>query len=157
MTQQQKWAYLITTWFKSGLSPKAPGTMGSLATLPLAWILISLYGTIGVLVGAVLIFIVGQKATRIVLKHSKNSDPGFVVIDEVVGQLLTFLFVAHLHQNVCFYILGFAFFRFFDIIKVWPASYFDKKVHTAFGVMMDDVVAGLYGAILLWLTYLFIF
>lgn len=158
MTKQQKWAHLIATWFKSGLSPKAPGTVGSLATLPLAWILISLYGTIGVLVGAVLVFIVGLKATRIVLKSEKgNTDPGFVVIDEVVGQLLSFALVAHLPQNIYIYVLGFAFFRFFDIIKVWPASYFDKKVHTAFGVMMDDVVAGIYAAILLGLTYLFIF
>lgn len=158
MTNQQKWAYLIATWFKSGLSPKAPGTIGSLCTLPLAWVLISLYGTVGLLIGALLLFIIGQKATQIVLKTQKGvTDPGFIVIDEVVGQLLAFVFVAFLPLNVYIYVLGFAFFRFFDIIKVWPASYFDQKVHTAFGVMMDDVVAGLYAALLLGLTYFVIF
>lgn len=158
MTKQQKVAYLIATWFKSGLSPKAPGTIGSLCTLPLAWILISLYGTIGLLFAALLLFIIGHKATKIVLKQEKGkTDPGFIVIDEVVGQLLSFVFVASLPQNIYIYALGFAFFRFFDIIKVWPASYFDQKIHTAFGVMMDDVVAGLYAALLLGLTYFVIF
>lgn len=153
----QKWAWLIATWFKSGLSPKAPGTAGSFCTLPLAWVMISLYGTIGILISAVLIFMIGLKATRIVLKGSPDQDPGYIVIDEVVGQLLSFVFIAHLPINVYMYVLGFAFFRFFDIMKPWPVSYFDKKVHTAFGVMMDDVCAGIYAGALLGVTYYLMF
>lgn len=146
-----KWAYLIATWFKSGLSPKAPGTMGSLCTLPLAFIMIYFYGTPGILISALLIFIIGLKATKLVLMQDKsNPDPGYIVIDEVVGQLITFVFVAHLPLNVYMYVLGFAFFRFFDIIKLGPVKYFDQKMHTALGVMMDDVFAGLFAGLALW-------
>ncbi|MGN1063102.1 MAG: phosphatidylglycerophosphatase A [Alphaproteobacteria bacterium] len=157
MTKAQntlKWAWLIATWFKSGLSPKAPGTMGSLCALPLVWLMVSLYGTAGVIISTVLIFIIGLKATALVLKQSTDTDPGYVVIDEVVGQLLTFIFIAHLPISPWMYVLGFAFFRFFDIMKPWPAAYFDKHVHTAVGVMMDDVCAGLYaGAVLGFIYY----
>lgn len=147
-------AYLIVTWFKSGLSPKAPGTMGSLATLPLAFVMIYFYGTLGIAVSAVLIFILGLKATQIVLKDSiDDQDPGFVVVDETVGQLLAFLFVAHLPINLWAYIFGFAFFRIFDIIKKGPVGYCDKNFHGAFGVMFDDVVAGLMAAGCLWILY----
>lgn len=150
-----KTAFLIATAFKSGLSPKAPGTVGSLCALPLAWILSETIGALGIFIAACILFVIGEYATRIVLSDKKNGqDPGFVVIDEVVGQLLTFVFIANFHPTLYFYILGFAFFRFFDILKPWPVSYFDKKVHTAFGVMMDDVCAGLYGSILLGIIYL---
>lgn len=147
-------AYLIATWFKSGLSPKAPGTVGSLATLPLAFVMIYFYGTLGIGIAAILIFILGLKATQIVLKDSvDDQDPGFVVVDETVGQLLAFLFVAHLPLNLWAYIFGFTFFRIFDIIKKGPVGYFDRNFHGAFGVMFDDVVAGLMAACCLWLLY----
>lgn len=150
--RQMVWAYLIATWFKSGLSPKAPGTVGSLCTLPLAFVMIYFYGIWGILVSALLLFIIGERATKIVLSDSKDDlDPGFVVIDEVVGQLLAFVFVAVFPLTIWSYVLGFAFFRFFDILKPWPVSYFDQKVHSAFGVMMDDVMAGLMAGGLLWI------
>lgn len=151
-------AYLIATWFKSGLSPKAPGTVGSVCSLPLAWFLTTYGGTWGIIMGTVIVFFIGWWATHIVLQDKSNgTDPGFVVIDETAGQVLSFVFVAHLPINVYFYILGFAFFRFFDILKPWPVSYFDQKVHSAFGVMTDDICAGLYAGILLAITNWLIF
>lgn len=156
MTKQT--AYLLATWFKSGLSPKAPGTVGSLCTLPLAWVLATYTGTIGILIAGIIIFVIGKKATEIVLSDKKNGqDPGFVVIDEVVGQLLSFIFIAHLHINIWMYLFGFAFFRFFDILKPWPVSHYDKKVHSAYGVMMDDVCAGLYAGVLVLVTQCIVF
>ncbi len=156
MTKQT--AYLLATWFKSGLYPKAPGTVGSLCTLPLAWILATYTGTIGILIACVIIFIIGEKATEIVLSDKKNGqDPGFVVIDEVVGQLLSFVFIAHLHINVYMYLFGFAFFRFFDILKPWPVSHYDRNVHSAYGVMMDDVCAGLYAGLMVLATQYIVF
>lgn len=156
MTKQT--AYLLATWFKSGLSPKAPGTVGSLCTLPLAWILATYTGTIGILIASIIIFIIGEKATKIVLSDKENGqDPGFVVIDEVVGQLLSFVFIAHLHINIYMYLFGFAFFRFFDILKPWPVSHYDKKVHSAYGVMMDDVCAGLYAGLMVLATQYIVF
>ena len=151
-------AYFLATWFKSGLSPKAPGTVGSLCSLPLAWFLATYGGTRGIVLGTIAIFLVGWWATHIVLQDKANgTDPGFVVIDETAGQILSFVFIAYLPINVYFYILGFALFRFFDILKPWPVSYFDKKVHSAFGVMTDDICAGLYAGGVLAILNLLIF
>ncbi len=158
MTLRKRTAYFIATWCGSGRFPKAPGTVGSLCSLPLAWLLATYTGTIGILIGSLIVFIIGWWATHVVLQDKSNgSDPGFVVIDETVGQVLSFVFIAHLSINIWMYVFGFAFFRFFDILKPWPVSYFDKKVHSAFGVMADDVCAGLYAGFLLILTGRFIF
>ena len=151
-----KISYLLATWFGSGLSPKAPGTMGSFCSLPLVW-LASFYGFWGVLIASVLIFFVGWYTTDVVLKTQKKHDPGYVVIDETVGQTLTFLWVATTGMSWYIYLIGFGLFRFFDIVKIWPASYFDKKVENAFGVMTDDVVAGLYASLVLFGLVYFVF
>jgi phosphatidylglycerophosphatase A len=96
------------------------------------------------------LFLIGWWATNVILVSQKKNDPGFVVIDETVGQTLTFVLVASLGFSWYTLICGFALFRFFDIVKIWPASYFDKSVHNAFGVLMDDVIAGIYAAIVLY-------
>ena len=148
-THLQTIAWVLATWFGAGCVPKAPGTIGSLFSLPLiviGWLL----GSEALIATIAVVFLVGWWATSIVLKTQKEQDPGFVVIDETVGQILTFALVTT-NGFAWYYIpIGFALFRFFDIIKLWPASYFDQSVHTAFGVMMDDVVAGLYAALVLY-------
>ena len=146
---RDKFAWLIATWFGSGFAKKAPGTIGSLCSLPLAFI--GYFCGVKALLGtALILFLLGWWATKIVLSSQEKSDPGFVVIDETVGQTLTFVLVASLGFSWYTLICGFALFRFFDIVKIWPASYFDKSVHNAFGVMMDDVIAGIYAAIVLY-------
>ena len=148
-------AWLFATWFGSGLSPKAPGTVGSFCALPM--VLFGIYGGQSGLLGVVIsLFFIGIWATHIVLKTQKEQDPGFVVIDEVVGQSLTFLLALSFGLTGWSLILGFLLFRFFDIIKLWPASFFDGRIHNAFGVMMDDVVAGLYASIVLYGIMFFI-
>lgn len=142
-------SWILATWFGSGLSPKAPGTCGSLFALPIVavgyiWGLPAYLGFLMVL------FIVGWLTARIVLKSQTEPDPGFVVIDEVVGQGLAFSLIIGLGFSWIYLFLGFLLFRLFDIVKIWPASYFDGSVHNAFGVMMDDVVAGLYAALILY-------
>ncbi len=144
-----KIAYIFATWFGSGLSPKAPGTVGSLCSLPLVYV-VAPYGWLGILTVSVVVFFIGWWATHIVLKTQEKHDPGFVVIDETVGQTLTFLWVAGLGMMWYHYVIGFAFFRFFDIVKMGPVSYFDKKVQNAFGVMTDDVMAGLCASVVLY-------
>ena len=91
-------------------------------------------------------------SVRYVLQENEH-DPGFVVIDEVVGQSLTFVFVSTVMPSLWMFLIGFVAFRFFDIVKVWPACYFDKKVQNASGVMLDDVVAGLYASLVLLLIH----
>ena len=96
-------------------------------------------------------------ATDVVIKETKITDPSKVVIDETVGQLLSFSIVAYLDidalvgaQSLFFYLIGFVLFRFFDIFKMGPVKYFDSKVLNAYGVMLDDVCAGILAAFVLW-------
>ncbi|MBO7244737.1 MAG: phosphatidylglycerophosphatase A [Alphaproteobacteria bacterium] len=149
-------AELIATFFYSGKSKIAPGTVGSFCSLPLAGVAYAL-GWEAVLIVSILVYLLGIWATNEVLKTSKDKDPGFVVIDETAGQVISFLFVAVVMPfswlNLC---LGFALFRLFDIVKIWPCSFFDKKVVGAFGVMSDDVFAGFYAAVLLLLINIFV-
>ena len=157
MRIKKKISFLIATFLGLGYSPKAPGTVGSLATLPIAYVL-SLYGNWQVLLAVILgIYVVGVLSTREVLKYTSH-DPSFVVIDEVVGQLLSFISITKLFplNNVCWLLGGFVAFRFFDILKPWPVSYFDKKWKNASGVMMDDVAAGIYAACILKIIHLFL-
>lgn len=151
-----KVANIIATYFGLGLSKYAPGTMGSLGTLPLACALIYLGGFYALIAAAAVIFFIGVKATDVVICESGDDDPSKVVIDETVGQLLSFSLVAFIapdyllgFSSIWFYIIGFAFFRFFDILKMGPVKYADTKIKNAYGVMLDDVFAGIFAAVLL--------
>lgn len=150
----EKLALIIATYFGLGLSPKAPGTVGSIGTIPLAFVLAYFFGIYGIIVAAIPIAIVGIYATDVLIRNSEDKDPGKVVVDEVVGQLLAFVFVADaLKGNLndwWLYLVGLAAFRFFDICKMGPVKWFDSKVKNAFGVMMDDVCAGLMGGAVVW-------
>ncbi len=152
----EKLAFLISTFFKTGLAPKAPGTVGSLATLPLAWLLICFFGLKGLLFGILLVYIIGERSVKKTMEKTEH-DPGFIVIDEVAGQLISFIFVAeklHTTFNPWLYLIGFIFFRLFDITKVWPANYFDGKMEDSAGVMLDDCVSGFYAAVCVGLSSL---
>ena len=155
MPSTNKIAEIIATYFGLGLSPKAPGTVGSLGTLPLAFILAYFTGVYGLLIAAIICFVAGVYATDAIISGQEEKDPGKVVIDEVVGQLLAFIFVSdYLYSNLQYlwiYLAGFVAFRFFDICKMGPVKWFDKKMKNAYGVMLDDVCAGFMAAFTLWL------
>lgn len=152
-----KLSNIMATWFGSGVSSHAPGTFGSSATIPLAIILAYFTGIYGLLIAAVVLFFVGVWATKEVTKDKENKDIAEIVIDETVGQLITFSLVSnYLYNNMHYwwlYLVGFLLFRFFDIVKFGPVKYFDKQ-NTAWGVMMDDVCAGVMAAATLYgITY----
>ena len=158
-----KIANIIATYFGLGLSKYAPGTVGSLGTLPLAYVLIYFGGVYALLLACAILFFVGVRATDIVIKESGNEDPSKVVIDEVVGQLLTFSFISFLApeylidgSSVFYYVIGFLFFRFFDILKMGPVKYADTKIKNAYGVMLDDVFAGFFASVILLSVLFFI-
>jgi phosphatidylglycerophosphatase A len=136
---------LFLSWFYTGKFPKAPGTVGSLATLPLIYLLafldVNIYGLIGLIFFLTVMAIV---VTEKVQKTFHLHDPQWIVIDEVIGMLITWSFVLSIDFSHIF--LVFASFRFFDIIKVWPASYFDRLHHGA-GTILDDVVSGVFAGI----------
>lgn len=153
---KNKVAHILATYFGLGLSKYAPGTVGSLGTLPLAYALIYFGGFQALMIAAVIIFGIGVWATDIVIKDTGVTDPSKVVIDETVGQLLSFAIVAYMapeyllgYESWLFYAAGFLFFRFFDIVKKGPVKYFDTKVLNAYGVMLDDVFAGLFASVCL--------
>lgn len=150
---RKKLSFVVASSFGVGYCPFASGTAGSLATLPLAFAVAYFYGVWGILVAAVVAFFAGVAASREVLKYTKH-DPSLIVIDEVVGQLLAFALVADKlvanTQAWVVYVIGFVLFRLFDIWKPQPARWADQKVLNAWGVMLDDVFAGIYAALCLY-------
>ncbi len=152
-----KLALVIATFFGAGLSPKAPGTAGSFATLFLAFVMAYLFGRDGILIATIIAFFVGVWATNQLIKNSDEKDPSKVVIDETAGQLMSFFLVApYLQGNLSIrafiiYLLGFGLFRFFDIVKTGPVKWADTKIKNAWGVMLDDIFAGIFATIVLML------
>jgi phosphatidylglycerophosphatase A len=147
------WAPLIATWFGTGYAPKAPGTFGSAAALPFAWLIAVLFGSWALVPAAALLFVIGWAASNRVVAASRSSDPQIIVVDEVVGQWLT---LAVTPPDLVAYALGFLFFRAADILKPWPANWADRKLGGGLGVMLDDVLAAIYSAALLWVALRFL-
>lgn len=135
-------AYILATWFWIGRIPFAPGTWGSLAALPFAWLIADTLGPLALLAAAALLFPIGCWASAAYAEGIGRKDPGSAVIDEVVGQWMV---LAVLPLDGWAYLMGFLLFRLFDVVKPWPVSVADRKLTGGFGIMADDVLAGLYG------------
>jgi phosphatidylglycerophosphatase A len=139
---------LLATWFGSGLLPWAPGTWGSLAALPFGWLLFRFSGPFGLLAATAAIFVIGLWAARNYEQVVAVKDPGVIVIDEVAGQWLTIIAAGLSAKGLTLPGLALAFllFRAFDVAKPWPVSWADRHLKGAFGIMADDIIAGLYAA-----------
>lgn len=134
--------YPIATWFGCGLSPVMSGTVGSLGALPFAFVIQHFLGNFALFGASLLIFAIGTWASNQYLEHmDSGEDPGEIVVDEVAGQWLT---LCVLFPTWGSYLVGFILFRTFDIFKPWPISVADRKIKGGFGVMFDDMLAGLY-------------
>jgi phosphatidylglycerophosphatase A len=146
--------HLIATFFYVGHMRPAPGTWGSLAALPFAWLIYVLTGPWGLVVGVVVSYALGVWVTAVETKGKDDHDPSEIVIDEVAGQWIALLPVAFGAQmmNVDItalwpgWIAAFALFRLFDITKWGPVGWADR-MHGPTGVMLDDVIAGIFAAI----------
>lgn len=137
---------LVATFFFVGRSPKAPGTMGSLAALPFAWFLWMLPApTAWAIVLA--IFVLGVWAAGVVIHRTGTHDHQTIVIDEVLGIFLTTSIAAHLWWH---YLLAFLLFRIFDIWKPFPVGLVDKNIKGGLGAILDDVVAAMFATGILW-------
>jgi phosphatidylglycerophosphatase A len=139
---------LLATWFGAGLLPRAPGTWGSLAALPCAWLIDATAGRLALAVATAAVFALGCWAAQRYIEMSGVKDPGQVVIDEVAGQWLVLLAAP---RGLLYYAAGFLLFRLLDITKPWPASWADRDVPGGFGVMLDDILAAAYGFVGLYL------
>ena len=126
---------LLATMAGIGRLKPAPGTWGSLVVLPAA-----LLGPIPALLLALLVTLIGFYAVRDVLRDTPNQDPGWIVVDEAAGMLLALAGLS-LDASIWGVLIAFALFRVFDILKPWPVSWADQQ-KGAFGVMLDDIVAG---------------
>jgi phosphatidylglycerophosphatase A len=136
---------LIATSLGSGYSPIAPGTCGTLTAIPMAWGLAKL-GLIWFGVGFLVITAIGTWAAELFCRASGKEDDQRIVVDEVAGYLLTLMPVAKTPINL---VLAFFLFRLFDIWKPPPVRWVDDNVHGGWGVMADDLAAGVYAAIVL--------
>ena len=137
----------LVTGFGIGLMPIAPGTFGSLLGMVLFLALAHLYFPIFWLSLIILIlYFFSYLAVQSALKIIKRSDPGEIVIDEVLGMMLVMMTIP---PDPKWAFLAFILFRMFDIIKPWPINQVDSKLKNALGVILDDVIAALYAGIII--------
>lgn len=147
-------ARLLATWFGAGLLRPAPGTWGSLAALPCAWALHQLGGFAALSVATLAVFLLGWWAAAEETRNSADPDPSEIVIDEVAGMWLALwpvslgaqMMGAEIHRLWPGWLVAFVAFRVFDILKPGPAGWADR-LHTPFGLMLDDIFAGLFAAL----------
>tara|TARA_R110001632_G_scaffold75443_2_gene171780 strand:+ start:9560 stop:10048 length:489 start_codon:yes stop_codon:yes gene_type:complete len=144
--------HFLALGFGSGLAPKAPGTFGTIAAIPLVCVLAYSTSLSGYLLVTLVASIVGIWLCGKTAKDMMVHDDSSIVWDEIAGLLITMIAVPLSWQTL---LLGFVLFRLFDILKPWPISYLDARVHGGFGIMIDDVLAGFFALILMHLTLYF--
>lgn len=146
---KNKFIKMFATFFYAGCSPKAPGTVGTLATIPL-WYLLAQLSILPYMVIVFILSIVGILVAQAYEGMVQKHDSKEIVIDEVVGFLITMTWLPLTWQSVVF---GFILFRFFDIVKPPPIRQLDKKIGGGVGVMVDDIAAGIICNIILQIVY----
>jgi len=145
--------FLFVTLFGIGKLKRIPGSYASLVTTIFLFILFHIlnFSPNIVLIGVVIVFLISLYAVNIFIKDMDNKDPKEVVIDEFIGQSIPICLYEIAHEGpketdqiLTSYFIMFILFRIFDIVKPYPVSYYDKNFKNSFGVVMDDVCAGLY-------------
>ena len=141
-------AKIFTTFFYLGYSPIAPGTIGSIAAIILWWFFFNnnfLYFLTFFLIYILFAYIF----TQIHLNVEEKEDPSEIICDEIVGQFIP-LFIISSTNDIYLILIAFVSFRIFDIYKLYPANY-AETIHGANGVIMDDVIAGIYALIIVFI------
>lgn len=147
-----KAALIFSTWFGVGLIPWAPGTFGSLGAVPLV-IVFAYFGAIYLNLFLILIIPFAVWASGISQELLEKYDPSEVVIDEVVGLFMALFFIPPSWMSI---ILGFFLFRIFDILKPFPIGMIDRRVKGGIGIVLDDILAGIYANICVRIILIFI-
>lgn len=146
-------AVLLCTWFGSGLIKPMSGTWGTIAALPIAFIILTYANIYLLLTFTIILYLLGIHVIKIYFGKNKLEDRSEIVIDEVVGVWIALLFS---ETNYYKWFLIFLIFRVLDISKPWPAKIFDKKTTNAHNIMLDDVVVGIYTIIIVELIWYFV-
>ena len=145
--------FLFVTLFGIGKLKKIPGSYASLATTIFLFFLFHIFNVSPniVLISVIIVFFISLFAINFIIKDFDNKDPKEIVIDEFIGQSIPICLYEIAHEGsketsqvLTFYFIMFVLFRIFDITKPYPVSYYDKNFKNSFGVIMDDVCAGLY-------------
>lgn len=132
-------SYWIACGFGSGLVPKAPGTAGTLAAIPVV-LLLQIFGHVGYFAAVVMMFVLGVFVCHQAARIANDNDPSVVVWDEITGYCVALLFIPVSAVTI---VAAFLLFRLLDIFKPWPISYFESRLTGGFGIMFDDLLAGL--------------
>jgi phosphatidylglycerophosphatase A len=152
LKEAKVWA-LIATVLGIGMIPLIPGTYCSIFSTLVAYFLLNNISLVYRIIIYLFIFLIGVLASHKIQKLTKQEDPRFIVIDEYVGQGVSLLFA---DDRILLYFLGFIIFRFFDIFKPFPIAH-SERLKYGFGVMMDDLIAGLYSMIIIIVIKLLIY
>lgn len=139
ITTTERLSVIFATWFGVGYSPKAPGTVGSLAAVLCAIPIVVLGGPLALIISACLASIIGIPVSTYAAKTMGSKDPSKVVIDEVAGQWIALIPAA---PDLGSYCLAFIAFRLFDILKPGPIGWADRNLNAGWGIMTDDIFAG---------------
>ena len=139
----------IASCFKVGYLPLAPGTWGSIFAILLWWVFLKDLSTFIFCIIIVFLFFTGIVVSNTIINHNQDNDPSYVIIDELVGQWIALLIIPDGYYNI---LIIFVLFRFFDILKIFPANIVDKRFKSAFGVILDDLIAGIYTIIILYIV-----
>ena len=155
---------LISTFFGYGYLTKMPGTVASIVTTVFIYIAYEILDYTSLkfsIVFFIILFCYSLYAVKDAESEFENKDPRQIVIDEVLGQSMPLILLLYLNQtnqiNIAiefYYIISLLSFRFFDILKPFPVSYFDKNHKNYFGIIMDDIMAGIYSMIIIYLVSL---
>lgn len=132
--------HILSFGFGAGLSPVAPGTVGTLIAIPI-FLVLDTFSPLIYLVSVAIIFFVGCWASGLTAEALGVPDHSGIVIDEIVGYLITMIFVPSTWYWI---VLGFLLFRLFDIWKPWPVNVADRRLKGGLGIMLDDVLAAMY-------------
>lgn len=134
-------AHMLSFGFGSGLAPKAPGTWGTAMALPIFAALQLILPNPIIFVFCMPLFVLGVFTAELTGRALGVSDYGGIVIDEIVAMMMVLCFTP---STPLAWLVAFALFRLFDIIKPWPISWFDRRIKGGLGVMIDDLIAAIF-------------
>ena len=153
-----RFSKIIVTLFGLGFFPIAPGTIGSIFSIIFFYQIINSMLTISLLILFILTILISLFLIEIYSSNKNEHDAPEIVIDEFLGIYLIIIFYDYIKfsNDIIMFTFIFFLFRFFDIVKIYPANWIDKNIKNSFGIILDDLVAGLYCIIVLFILNVFI-
>ena len=153
-----KLSKFIVSLFGIGFFPIAPGTIASICSIIFFYLIINYISTMYLILLFILLFFISLKLIDIYSSYAKVFDTKEIVIDEFLGIFLIIVFYDYIKfsNQLIMFILIFLLFRFFDILKIYPANWIDKNIKNSLGVILDDLVAGIYCIIVLGIMNVFL-